>query len=268
MTLPMVALLLRPRRSHVRLHVHSGRFADKLKGIRRRVFARFLTIVDDLVVVGPHVAERLSDAGFELPACTRVAHAFIAPDLAHEKEIWQTYPEELRAFAKSHDPLIVMQGSDALEDGSDLYGADLAIEALSELRHHAPHVGLVIGRPTAGDEAFRQYCENQRRRINALGLSSRVHLLTGERELWPLTKASDVFLRPTTTDGDSVSVREALHFGVPVVASDVCRRPHGVVVFQSENVGDLAAKVRAVLSHGSVPTATTELNAVPASSEV
>lgn len=39
---------------------------------------------------------------------------------------------------------------------------------------------------------------------------------------------SEVFLRPTAWDGDSVIVREALALGTRVVASDTCPRPEGV----------------------------------------
>lgn len=42
--------------------------------------------------------------------------------------------------------------------------------------------------------------------------------------------SSEVFLRPTDWDGDSMIVREALAVGTRVVASDVCPRPAGVEI--------------------------------------
>jgi len=39
---------------------------------------------------------------------------------------------------------------------------------------------------------------------------------------------SDVLLRTTWYDGDSISVREALHLGTPVIATDNGKRPEGV----------------------------------------
>jgi len=42
---------------------------------------------------------------------------------------------------------------------------------------------------------------------------------------------ADVFLRTTLYDGDSVSVREALHFGTPVIATENGMRPEGVRKF-------------------------------------
>jgi glycosyltransferase involved in cell wall biosynthesis len=56
---------------------------------------------------------------------------------------------------------------------------------------------------------------------------------------------SNVFVRPTFRDGDSISVREAVALGVPVVASNVGTRPDGVCVFEA---GDVNGLVRAVES--------------------
>ena len=52
-------------------------------------------------------------------------------------------------------------------------------------------------------------------------------------------KKVDVFLRPTLSDGASVSVQEALWCGTPVVASDVCLRPREVALFKTGDADDL-----------------------------
>ena len=59
----------------------------------------------------------------------------------------------------------------------------------------------------------------------------------------------DLMVRPSTTDGDSVAVREALWCGVPVVASDCVRRPPGVIVHRTGDAEDLRAKVSYALGH-------------------
>jgi glycosyltransferase involved in cell wall biosynthesis len=64
-----------------------------------------------------------------------------------------------------------------------------------------------------------------------------------------LMARADVFVRPTYADGDSLSVREALALGLPVVASDAAPRPSGVTVCRSGDVGDLVAKLSTVLAH-------------------
>jgi len=66
----------------------------------------------------------------------------------------------------------------------------------------------------------------------------------------PVISRSDLFLRPTTTDGDAVSVREALELGVPVVASDAVPRPDAVVLYRAGDLADFVAKVREALERG------------------
>ena len=44
-------------------------------------------------------------------------------------------------------------------------------------------------------------------------------------------------------DGDSISVREAIQMNLKVVASDVAKRPNGVVIYQKGNISDFLSKV-------------------------
>ena len=41
----------------------------------------------------------------------------------------------------------------------------------------------------------------------------------------------DLFVRPTLSDGASVSIEEALWANIPVVASNVCQRPAQVMLY-------------------------------------
>ena len=59
-------------------------------------------------------------------------------------------------------------------------------------------------------------------------------------EYW---KISDVFIRPTTTDIEGISVKEALWVNTPAIASDVCERPAGTLLFENRNYLDLKDKV-------------------------
>jgi glycogen(starch) synthase len=63
-----------------------------------------------------------------------------------------------------------------------------------------------------------------------------------------LLRASDVTVRSTFVDGDAITVREALAFGVPVIASDTAFRPEGVTLFRRGDVSDLTAKLSQVLA--------------------
>jgi glycosyltransferase involved in cell wall biosynthesis len=60
----------------------------------------------------------------------------------------------------------------------------------------------------------------------------------------------DVLLRTTHYDGDSVAVREALHFGTPVIASDNGMRPEGVQLIPAKDLEKLVAAIPVALARG------------------
>jgi hypothetical protein len=54
-----------------------------------------------------------------------------------------------------------------------------------------------------------------------------------------LPQRADLSIRPAATDEDAISLREALYFNCPVIASDVVRRPKGTILFnRSLSVND------------------------------
>lgn len=58
---------------------------------------------------------------------------------------------------------------------------------------------------------------------------------------------SDCFLRYTLTDGDSLSVYEAISFCVPVIATDVVSRPNGVLTVRLNDANDLECAINSLL---------------------
>ena len=64
-----------------------------------------------------------------------------------------------------------------------------------------------------------------------------------------LMARSDAYVRPTYRDGDSISVREAISLGVPVVASNVGTRPEGTLLFPAGNVDGLMQQLNHLLGN-------------------
>jgi len=54
-------------------------------------------------------------------------------------------------------------------------------------------------------------------------------------------------VRPTLWDSFGISVAEALHFNVPVIASNVCQRPERAVTFAVGDGKGFVRKMRSVL---------------------
>jgi hypothetical protein len=78
------------------------------------------------------------------------------------------------------------------------------------------------------------------------GVRDRVLIVFG-LPLTPAFRHDVVVVRATRTEGDALSVREALHAEVAVVASDVVDRPPGTVTFSTDDTVDLCHALRHVL---------------------
>ena len=61
---------------------------------------------------------------------------------------------------------------------------------------------------------------------------------------------SDALLRTTLYDGDSICVREALHLGTPVIATDNGMRPLGCDLFPAEDLDGLLDVIEKRLNVG------------------
>jgi len=217
------------------LTLHSGGvFAYLNSGSRwRRLAARTACLLYGRVVcVNPEIARVIAALGVPDKRLD-VAPAFLpveTPNVA--------LPREIQDWRGRHSPLF----STAMFFRPE-YGFELLVEALIELRKTHGDLGCVV----MGDGERR---EESLSLVRKAGLEEAM-LLVGDvdHELClALMAASDVFVRPTFMDGDSISVREALALGVPVVASNVGSRPEGTMLFQAGNlpglVGELSKAVR------------------------
>lgn len=171
--------------------------------------------------------------------------AFLPPIVRHAGLIKGSYPSSLTTFIKDHTPIILMSVAHLMRaDQKDVYGVDVALDLIAAITDEYPDAGLLIGMPTVSDT---QYFEQLQEKMRSLGIAERLYILHGNKELWPLFESVDLFLRPTHSDGDSISVREALYFNVPVVASDVTKRPKGVHCFKAMDTMDGAFVIKKVL---------------------
>jgi len=218
---------------------HSGGYPTSKAGLQahpRSFIAFVLRRFDRLVAVNSALARLFIDR-FGVPS-GRVRqilpHALSGevPDVA--------FPEEIEAFFASHQPVMISMGWLEPE-----YDFALQIRALGPVRETFPRAGLLIlGEGRLGPELRAQ--------TQSTGYAGDV-LMPGDvphaLALAAIAR-SDIFLRTTLYDGDSISVREALHFGTPVIASDNGLRPAGVRLIPKENLEALVDSVREVAAAG------------------
>jgi len=146
----------------------------------------------------------------------------------------QSLSSTLGSFYREHDPVLLTVG--LLEPEYDL---PLQIDTLGKIRESLPGAGLVI----IGAGSLEA---DLRRAIAAMPWAAHI-LLAGDVPhdvTLKITAEAAMLLRTTLYDGDSVSVREALRLGTPVIATDNGMRPPNVHLIP---VNDAAALERAVL---------------------
>ncbi len=216
---------------------------DTMVGFRGWLLRRCLFRCNEVYFSGAHLQDKYIKAGFMRDDKNySFSSPFIEPDLKDIDQIVSRYPSELFAFLKKHSPVV---GANAFKivldhDGVDLYGVDMALALLENLRNTYPDSGLIFAIAVDQDT---EYVREIKEAINYKGLSEHFMFMIGVDELWPFFGMVDLFIRPTSTDGYSISVAEAIFSGTPAIASDVCERHEKAVIFRSRNQDDLEEKV-------------------------
>lgn len=103
------------------------------------------------------------------------------------------------------------------KDGNDIYGIDFLVQYFKESREMA----LVVSDPSGN--YHKQYKELQ---------SESVFFIDYPHPYFEVLKHADFFVRNTSTDGDALSVKEALWLGVLSLCTDVVDRPEGALLFK------------------------------------
>jgi len=220
------------------LTVHSGAYpqTEKAKAahpnsIRGMIFRRFSRLIGvNDAIAGVFRSYGVPDDRIRV----------ILPYSLEEPDPSTTIPAELKGFCDKHSPVLLAVGG--LEKD---YDPLFQIATMNEILADFPNAGLMI----VGDGSMRKEI---REAIDASGYADRI-CLAGNVEhavTLHLINDSDALLRTTLFDGDAISVREALHLGTPVVATDNGMRPEGVELIESGDRNGLAAAVKKVVSKG------------------
>lgn len=173
-----------------------------------------------------------------------VASAFISSKNVSIAE--QSLSQEARKFCINCKPVVITYayGPD-LYKGEDLYGLDLIVQLAQELRPELPQIGFIVVIPEITNEDYFRKIKSE---VLKSDLDSLFYFGIGnDFSFIPFLQFADLFIRATNTDGDALTLREALYCGVPSVASDVCYRPEGTILFRNRNIADLNKVVRKVL---------------------
>ena len=160
------------------------------------------------------------------------------------------YTSDLERLLDEGTPTFVLSAARVLARSrtTDVYGLDLAVEAFLRVADELPtsRLALFVALPPRSPRA-RAYLGNLLRRLEGVLPRERYAIVHGEA-LSGVFGHDVVLIRPSRTDGDAVSIREALEAGRPVIASDAVVRPEGTTLVPSGNADELADAMRRIAS--------------------
>jgi glycosyltransferase involved in cell wall biosynthesis len=235
---------LRGKRSILTIHSerpirHSGLASPAVRWLLRHSLRRAYHVF----CVSERIAQWLVGMGVREDAIT-IAPAFLLPTALHVSP--DNLSPEIAEFLDAHSSIVGTHGwFGYFVNGVHLYSFDMVVSMAKYLKENFPQSGLYTVVSGTYDEEHRETILRAR---EELGYEKDWLIVEEPFHAAALYAKTDVFVRPTTTDGDSVSIRECLYLGVPVIASDAVDRPPECVVFPSRDTDAMLQRVGEVLN--------------------
>jgi glycosyltransferase involved in cell wall biosynthesis len=230
---------------NVVLTIHGDSLKNQLAysgWLKRSLLTFSLQHIGHIVGVKAEIRDIVLSLGVK-PSQVSVINAYLPPILEKEDLI----PRNIVEFAELHTHLIVANGFGVipLSKETDLYGIEMTMALCARLVKNYPRLGCLFFLAQIGDQ--KRY-DDLTVKISRLGLNDHFRFIIGESLVPPLKQAT-IFVRPTFQDGYGVSVTEALYLGVPALASDVCEREKGAIIFKCGDADDFYWRTRQILDN-------------------
>jgi hypothetical protein len=263
-------VLLNPRFDIVHFHV-SSYWRRVWLWLTRFCFVRVKTVVTVHGDVKYYLRKPLSSLvmGFgDHIICVRQGDSALLPDRVRGKASdipafilppdidSLTLPDYVERFVagtvESGLPLVVFNGGLVLmPDCYDLYGFNDVVDLLDKA--DAEGIGyraIIVVNNSVFDRQQSEFLSRIESRLSGRG---NILLCANTNfSLLPIFRQpGTVYVRPTKTDGDSLSIREALALGARVVASDAVIRPDKVICYRHSDINDFFDKFKLALSRNS-----------------
>lgn len=229
---------------------------NSLNIILKIIYRYGLQNVSHIIVVNPTIRDECLKLGVQDKKIS-VISPYINPIINQkdyeniDKGVWNF----IERRKKERDIIITANGNIRFYNNEDLYGVDLMIELIKRLREKNYKTSLIFALLgyEQQSEKERIYFENLLNRIKEYSLGEFIYFYKVKNtEYYPILEKSNIFIRPTNTDGDAISLREGLYLKKICIASDVVIRPNKVILFKSRDIEDLLFKVENIITNYSI----------------
>ena len=209
----------------------------------RAIDAAVFKLADKIILVNSDIYKKLS---LPLDKCI-VKHAFLPPVMSEEPSLPEYINEQIK-IARQQNKIIICANASRLDthNNQDLYGLDICVETIRRLVNKGIPVYFVftVSSLSKGENRFNE----AQSLIKNYKLEDHFLLVNERLSFVKLIENSDIVLRPTNTDGDALTVREALFLGKKVLASDVVERPEGTNLFKTRDIDSLEKQLESLIN--------------------
>ncbi|HLP72158.1 MAG TPA: hypothetical protein VK155_04585 [Bacteroidales bacterium] len=184
-----------------------------------------------------NVPEKLRYRAVEIPA-------FIPP-AESKPSVSKNVEGAIESFVQRRTFKILVNGFVIINERyNDLYGFGDAVELGVRMNESGRDTGMIlIVLGLHQPKESRQFTDRLKGYIREKNLEDHfMWIESSPMDMWPLLKRVNLLLRPTKTDGDALSIREALFLKTPVITSDAVPRPAGTITYKRDSSDDLFAK--------------------------
>lgn len=164
----------------------------------------------------PIVLNQISyDACIGINPRTTIIPAFIPPQ--KDDVLEPAVKDIIERIHREGKKVAVTYGSDGILDanGREVYGVSFLLPVFDNNIEYS----LIVSDPIGSYK--RKYAK----------IYPNIYFIDYPLSLYELLKLSDVFVRNTSKDGDSLSIKEALYLHKKVICTDVVERPQGVCLY-------------------------------------
>lgn len=206
----------------------------------KKILKLFLKSCIKIISVNPSIKDELSVKDKVI-----VQYAFLPPNKMDDFPLPQEILTKLSERKNSGKRIIVGNaGQLFIYNNQDLYGLDLCIACARRFKMNNDPF-FIIFTISHSNDITQKYINIIREEM----LEDYIYLFVGLVSFSNLIKVSDLVVRPTNKDGDAITVREALFYKIPILASDIIPRPNGVYLFKNRDWRDFYNQIKNVFNN-------------------
>lgn len=194
---------------------------------------QFLKLSTKVIVVNEEIKKTLNIKAETIPA-------FIPPNLIKEPLL----PNMIKKIIKQNNnkKIIISNAFDLIiHNGQDLYGLDLLLNTAKQIKTNKKNYIIIF--VLASVRKNHHLYDSYKKIITENGLEKTIYIINQSISFARLIIFSDLVVRATNTDGDALTIREAIYYKKPVIASNITERPEGTILFKNRDSVDLYKKI-------------------------